>query len=132
MTLRGRGMPTVGRGRRGDQQVVLNVVVPRKLSARQQELLEELRGSLTAENLERAADESLLSQGAGERSADPARGPGAGRATPSWCSPRCSSWRPTGVEQVDGEGFVEFALYGAPGRAARAAARARRRSAACA
>src|SRR4029079_14273698 len=48
VTLRGRGMPAIGRGRRGDQQVVLNVVVPRNLTARQKELLEELRGSLTA------------------------------------------------------------------------------------
>jgi molecular chaperone DnaJ len=62
VTLRGRGMPTLGRGRRGDQQVVLNVVVPRNLSARQSELLEELRSSLTAENLEEQADESLLSK----------------------------------------------------------------------
>ena len=40
VTLRGRGMPTVGRGRRGDQQVVLNVVIPRNLTERQSELLE--------------------------------------------------------------------------------------------
>jgi molecular chaperone DnaJ len=62
VTLRGRGMPQIGRGRRGDQQVVLNVVVPRKLSGRQRELLEELRDSLTQENLEEQADESLLSK----------------------------------------------------------------------
>jgi molecular chaperone DnaJ len=62
LTLRGRGMPTLGRGRRGDQQVVLNVVIPRNLSPRQSELLEELRESLTAENLEEQADESLLSK----------------------------------------------------------------------
>jgi molecular chaperone DnaJ len=62
VTLRGRGMPTVGRGRRGDQQVVLNVVIPRRLSGRQRELLEELHGSLTPENLEERADESLLSR----------------------------------------------------------------------
>ena len=62
VTLRGRGMPTIGRGRRGDQQVVLNVVVPRKLSARQKELLQELRESLTPDNLEEPADESLLSR----------------------------------------------------------------------
>jgi DnaJ-class molecular chaperone len=55
-------MPTIGRGRRGDQQVVLNVVIPRNLSARQSELLEELRESLTAENLEEQAQESLLSK----------------------------------------------------------------------
>jgi molecular chaperone DnaJ len=62
LTLRGRGMPTLGRGRRGDQQIVLNVVIPRNLSPRQSELLEELRESLTAENLEERADESLLSK----------------------------------------------------------------------
>jgi molecular chaperone DnaJ len=38
------------------------VVVPRKLSGRQRELLEELRDSLTQENLEEQADESLLSK----------------------------------------------------------------------
>jgi molecular chaperone DnaJ len=62
VTLRERGMPTIGRGRRGDQQVVLNVVIPRNLTDRQRELLDELRGSLTAENLEEQADESLLSK----------------------------------------------------------------------
>jgi molecular chaperone DnaJ len=62
VTLRGRGMPTIGRGRRGDQQVVLNVVIPRNLTARQSELLEELRASLTPENLEEQADESLLAK----------------------------------------------------------------------
>jgi molecular chaperone DnaJ len=55
-------MPTIGRGRRGDQQVVLNVVIPRNLSDRQRELLGELRESLTPENLEEQADESLLSK----------------------------------------------------------------------
>jgi molecular chaperone DnaJ len=62
VTLRGRGMPTIGRGRRGDQQVVLNVVIPRNLTERQSELLEELRASLTSENLEDQADESLLAK----------------------------------------------------------------------
>ncbi len=60
-TLRGRGMPAIGRGRRGDQQVVLNVVIPRNLSSRQRELLDKLRESLTPKNLEQA-DESLLSK----------------------------------------------------------------------
>ena len=62
VTLRGRGMPTIGRGRRGDQQVVLNVVIPRNLTDRQSELLQELRASLTPENLEEQADESLLAK----------------------------------------------------------------------
>jgi molecular chaperone DnaJ len=60
ITLRGRGMPAIGRGRRGDQRVVLNVMIPRNLSGRQRELLEELRGSLTDENLREPAAESLV------------------------------------------------------------------------
>jgi molecular chaperone DnaJ len=60
VTLRGRGMPTIGRGRRGDQRVVLNVVIPRNLSGRQRELLEELRASLTDQNLREPAPESLV------------------------------------------------------------------------
>jgi molecular chaperone DnaJ len=60
VTLRGRGMPAIGRGRRGDQRVVLNVVIPRNLSGRQRELLEELRNSLTDENLREPAAESLV------------------------------------------------------------------------
>jgi molecular chaperone DnaJ len=60
ITLRGHGMPTIGRGRRGDQRVVLNVVVPRNLGGRQRELLEELRDSLTDENLREPAAESLV------------------------------------------------------------------------
>jgi molecular chaperone DnaJ len=62
VTLRGRGMPAIGRRGRGDQQVVLNVVIPRKLTARQRELLDELRGSLTEENLREAEDESILAK----------------------------------------------------------------------
>ena len=62
VTLRGQGMPTIGRGRRGDQRVVLNVVIPRNLSERQRDLLEELRESLTDENLAEPARESLFSK----------------------------------------------------------------------
>jgi molecular chaperone DnaJ len=60
VTLKGRGVPTLGRGRRGDQRVVLNVVIPRNLSDEQRRLLEELRDSLTDKNLAEPADESLV------------------------------------------------------------------------
>ena len=60
ITLRGKGMPAIGRRGRGDQQVVLNVVIPRKLTARQKELLGELRDSLTEDNLSDPADESIV------------------------------------------------------------------------
>jgi len=50
-TLRGRGMPTIGRGRRGDQRVVLNVVVPRNLTDAQRDLLESFDSTLGEDNL---------------------------------------------------------------------------------
>jgi len=51
LTLRGEGMPSLRRGRRGDLRVVVNVVIPRRLSAEQRGLLEQLNDSLTEENL---------------------------------------------------------------------------------
>jgi molecular chaperone DnaJ len=51
LTLRGQGMPGLRRGRRGDLRVVVNVVVPRRLSAEQRELLERLNETMTEENL---------------------------------------------------------------------------------
>lgn len=60
VTLRGHGMPHLGRGRRGDQRVVLNVVVPRGLSDRQRELLGELADSMTDANLAEPRHESLV------------------------------------------------------------------------
>jgi molecular chaperone DnaJ len=51
VTLKARGMPTLGRARRGDQRIVLNVVVPRNLSEEQRGLLDQLEGSLTDDNL---------------------------------------------------------------------------------
>ena len=62
ITLRGRGMPQIGRNRSGDQKVVLNVVIPRNLTERQRDLLEELDESVTEDNLREVAVESLLSK----------------------------------------------------------------------
>ena len=64
LTLRGRGMPSLRRGRRGDQRVVVNVVVPRNLSSRQRDLLRELADSLEDDNLRDpdAGDESLFAR----------------------------------------------------------------------
>ena len=47
----GRGLPPLGRGRTGDLRVVVNVVIPRKLSRKQRDLLEQLADSMTEENL---------------------------------------------------------------------------------
>jgi molecular chaperone DnaJ len=51
ITLRGRGMPSLRRGRAGDQRVVINVVIPRNLSGEQRQMLEEFGGTLTDRNL---------------------------------------------------------------------------------
>jgi molecular chaperone DnaJ len=51
LTVRGEGMPSLRRGRRGDLRVVVNVVIPRRLSDEQRTLLEQLNDSLTEENL---------------------------------------------------------------------------------
>jgi molecular chaperone DnaJ len=60
--LRGRGMPVPGRSRTGDQRIVLNVVIPRNLTGRQRELLEELSDTVTDDNLREANGESILSK----------------------------------------------------------------------
>jgi molecular chaperone DnaJ len=51
LTVRGAGMPGLRRGRPGDLRVIVNVVVPRRLTAEQRELLDRLNETLTEENL---------------------------------------------------------------------------------
>jgi molecular chaperone DnaJ len=59
VAVHGKGMPRLRRpGRNGDLRVVVNVVVPRKLSKEQRRLAQELADSMTDENLR--VDESLL------------------------------------------------------------------------
>jgi molecular chaperone DnaJ len=60
LTVRGEGMPSLRRGRRGDLRVVVNVVVPRRLTPEQRELVEQLNESLTDENLR--SQESMFSK----------------------------------------------------------------------
>jgi len=60
LTLRGEGMPSLRRGRRGDLRVVVNVLIPRRLSDEQRELLERLNSTLGAENLR--SDESIFAK----------------------------------------------------------------------
>jgi molecular chaperone DnaJ len=62
ITLRGKGMPSLGRGRRGDQRVVVNVMIPRKLNAEQRDLLERFSATLGDENLREDGDESLFAR----------------------------------------------------------------------
>ncbi len=58
LTLKGLGMPHLRRPeRRGDLRVVVNVLIPRRLTAEQRELVQRLSDSLTPENL--AAPEGI-------------------------------------------------------------------------
>jgi molecular chaperone DnaJ len=59
-TLRGQGMPALGSRRRGDLRVVVNVVVPRRLSDEQRDLVERLSATLTEENLR--SEESMFAK----------------------------------------------------------------------
>ena len=58
LTVRGQGMPSLRGGRRGNLRVVVNVVIPRRLSEAQRELLGQLSETLTEENLR--SEESML------------------------------------------------------------------------
>ena len=60
LTLKGEGMPALGRSRRGNLRVVVNVVIPRRLSDEQRELLQQLNGTLTDENLR--SEESMFAK----------------------------------------------------------------------
>jgi molecular chaperone DnaJ len=60
ITLRSRGLPPLGRGRTGDLHVHVNVVIPRRLSREQRDLLEQLADTLDDRNLR--SDEGMLSK----------------------------------------------------------------------
>jgi molecular chaperone DnaJ len=60
ITLRGRGMPPLGRGRTGDLRVVVNVAIPRRLTSEQRGLLEKLADTLTDDNLK--SDEGMFAK----------------------------------------------------------------------
>jgi molecular chaperone DnaJ len=51
LVLRGKGMPALRGRHHGDLQVVVNVVIPKRLKREQRELLQQLSDSLTADNL---------------------------------------------------------------------------------
>jgi molecular chaperone DnaJ len=60
LTVHGEGMPALGRGRRGDLRVVVNVLVPRNLDDEQRQLMERLNETLTSENLR--SEESMFAK----------------------------------------------------------------------
>ena len=60
--LRGAGLPRLGSRRRGNQRVVLNVVIPTNLGEEQREAVERLDDSLGPDNLGPRQDEGLFSR----------------------------------------------------------------------
>jgi molecular chaperone DnaJ len=60
ITLPGRGIPSLRRGRRGDQRVVVNVVIPRRLSDEQREMLERFAETIGEQNLREPREESIF------------------------------------------------------------------------
>jgi molecular chaperone DnaJ len=60
LTLRGRGLPPLSRGRTGDLRVVINVAVPRRLSSDQRDLLEQFSETMTEDNLR--SEEGMLAK----------------------------------------------------------------------
>jgi molecular chaperone DnaJ len=63
ITLRGRGMPSLRSRRPGDQRVVVNVVIPRNLTAEQRRMLEGFSETITERNLaDDDGDRSIFSR----------------------------------------------------------------------
>jgi molecular chaperone DnaJ len=60
ITLGGRGMPPLGRGRSGDLRAVVNVTIPRRLTHEQRDLLERFADTLTEDN--ERADEGMIAK----------------------------------------------------------------------
>jgi molecular chaperone DnaJ len=60
--LRGSGLPRLGGGRRGDQRVIFNVVVPANLSEEQRKLAQHLDETIEPENLEPPHGEGIFSR----------------------------------------------------------------------
>jgi molecular chaperone DnaJ len=60
ISMAGRGMPPLGRGRTGDLRVVVNVTIPRRLSREQRDMLERFADTLTDEN--HREDEGMLAK----------------------------------------------------------------------
>jgi molecular chaperone DnaJ len=60
LTLRGLGMPSLRRRSRGDQRVLVNVVIPRKLSEDQRALLREFSDTLGEHNLRDPGEDGSL------------------------------------------------------------------------
>ena len=112
--LRGEGLPRLGGRRRGNQRVILNVIVPTNLSDEQREIAERLDETLEPDNLGPHAGRGHLQP----------RPPGlrlirlAVRCTPDLAElvlAELTVLAPNGVEEERGPGYVEYAIYGGEG-----------------
>ena len=112
--IRGEGMPALRGRRHGNLQVVVNVVIPRKLKREQRDLLQQLSDSLTEDNLR--TEEGVFGK----------LQPGLRRLIRLSIQVRRDQAElvlaellelaPSGVEEVElGPQLIEYAVYGAPG-----------------
>ena len=110
-----RGMPPLQRGRTGDLHVHVNVVIPRKLSREQRDLLHQLADSLTDGNLgeERACSPSSSARWRGDerRAARAARDPGPARAGGGRARGAAAAAARRGGGDEPAPGEVEYATY---------------------
>ena len=60
VSVRGQGMPSLAGGRKGDLKVVVNVVIPKRLTDEQRDLIGRLQATLTPDNLR--SDESMFAK----------------------------------------------------------------------
>ena len=60
INLRGKGMPSLRQGERGDQRVIVNVVVPARLSKQQEDMLRRFGDTLTEDNLRGVEEEGSI------------------------------------------------------------------------
>ena len=94
--LRGRGMPAIGRGRRGDQRVVMNVVIPRNLSRAPARAARGAARLAHGREPGRAERRVAAGEGQARLPRDPARRAGAAPRTPSGCSAALLELAPSG------------------------------------
>ena len=118
VVLDGLGLPSLNGGGRGDQHVMLDVIVPRELDDEQRDLAERLEGTLREENLEPPAESrGRWGAVAGARGADRVirLAVRCGPAAAERVLAELLTLAPGGVEEERGPGWVEYAVYGAPG-----------------
>ena len=115
ITLRGQGMPVLRRpGRRGDLRAIVNVVIPRKLSREQREIVEQLAATLHEDNLRQ--DEGLVSKLKRALPGVIRLGVRVAKADADLVLAELLELVPQGVEERElGPDTIEYGVYGAEG-----------------